>query len=105
MNDCESCIHYPPSVMGRKPCGICYPETPGMSFYQKKEKERESMDEKTRDKLSEAIVAFLNDLIRIADEENYDRDSFVNASADMFMAMATISTFRDFKTTEVDSDA
>ena len=40
MNGCESCIHYPPSVMGGKPCGICYPETPAMSFYQKKEKEQ-----------------------------------------------------------------
>lgn len=56
------------------------------------------MDDKTRDKLSEAIVKFLNELIRIADEENYDRDSFVKASADMFQTMATISTFRDFKT-------
>lgn len=55
------------------------------------------MDDKTRDKLSEAIVKFLNDLIHIADEENYDRDSFVKASADMFQTMATISTFRAFK--------
>lgn len=45
MNDCESCIHYPPSVMGKKPCGICYPETPGMSFYQKKEKPQKPMFE------------------------------------------------------------
>lgn len=56
------------------------------------------MDDKTRDKLSEAIVKFLNDLIRIADEENYDRDSFVNASADIFQTITTINTFRDFKT-------
>lgn len=55
------------------------------------------MDDKTRDKLSEASVKFLNDLIHIADEENYDRDSFVKASADMFQTMATISTFRAFK--------
>lgn len=55
------------------------------------------MDEKTRDKLSEASDKFLNDLIHIADEENYDRDSFVKASAAMFKTMATISTFRAFK--------
>lgn len=55
------------------------------------------MDDKTRDKLSEASVKFLNDLIHIADEENYDRDSFVKASADMFQTMATIRTFRAFK--------
>ena len=97
MNDCESCIHYPPSVMGNKPCGICYPETPGMSFYQEKEKEEDPMDKKTVDKLSGAIVDFLDELIRIADEENYDRDLFVNAGADMFQAMATISTFKNFK--------
>lgn len=46
MNDCESCIHNPPSVMGGKPCGICYPETPGMSFYQKKEKQKPMFEEK-----------------------------------------------------------
>lgn len=56
------------------------------------------MDDKTRDKLSEAIVKFLNDLIHIADEENLDRDSFVNASAGVFQTMATISTFQNFKT-------
>lgn len=55
------------------------------------------MDDKTRDKLSEAVVKFLNDLLHIADEENYDRDSFVKASADIFQTMATISTFRAFK--------
>ena len=51
------------------------------------------MDDKTKDKLSEAIVKFLNDLIHIADEENLDRDSFVNASADMFQTMAGIYIF------------
>lgn len=56
------------------------------------------MDDKTKDKLSEAIVKFLNDLIHIADEENLDRDSFVNASAGVFQTMATISTFQNFKT-------
>lgn len=62
------------------------------------------MDDKTRDKLSEAIVKFLNDLIHIADEENYDRDSFVKASADMFQTMAAISTFRDFKKAKDDEE-
>lgn len=61
------------------------------------------MDDKTKNKLSEAIVKFLNDLIRIADEENYDRDSFVQASADMFMTMATISTFGSFKRSDEDA--
>lgn len=56
------------------------------------------MDDKTKDKLFEAIVKFLNDLIHIADEENLDRDSFVNESADIFQTMAIISTFRNFKT-------
>nr|DAZ80257.1 MAG TPA: hypothetical protein [Caudoviricetes sp.] len=58
------------------------------------------MDDKTKDKLFEAIVKFLNDLIHIADEENLDRDSFVNESADLFRTMATISTFRNFKTND-----
>ena len=48
------------------------------------------------DKLSGAICDFLRDLVRIADEENYDRDSFVRASADMFLKMAEISTFERF---------
>lgn len=55
------------------------------------------MDDKTKDKLFKAIVKFLNDLIHIADEENVDRDSFVNESADLFQTMATTSTFRNFK--------
>lgn len=56
------------------------------------------MDDKTKDKLFKAIVKFLNDLIHIADEENLDRDSFVNESADLFQTMATISTFQNYKT-------
>lgn len=54
------------------------------------------MDERTRDKLATAIKVFLHDLIRIADEENYDRDSFVRAGAEMFFTMAQISTFESF---------
>ena len=59
-----------------------------------------AMDEKTRDKLAKAIQSFLHDLLRIADEENYDRDSFVRASADLFDTMATVSTFEHFQLEE-----
>lgn len=39
------------------------------------------MDETSRDKLSGAMCNFLSDVIHIADEGNYERDSFVKASA------------------------
>lgn len=55
------------------------------------------MDETSRDKLSDAMCAFLSDAIRIADEGNYDRDNFVKASAEMFMTLTKISTFEKFK--------
>lgn len=55
------------------------------------------MDETSRDKLSGAMCDFLSDVIRIADEGNYDRDSFVKASAEMFMTLTKISTFEKFK--------
>jgi hypothetical protein len=42
------------------------------------------MDETSRDKLSGAMCDFLSDVIHIADEGNYERDSFVKASAEMF---------------------
>lgn len=54
------------------------------------------MDEKTAQKLTDAIVGFLNNLVRIADEENYDRDSFVTAAADIFNTMAAVSTFKHY---------
>ena len=62
------------------------------------------MDEQTKQKLSEAIKSFLHDLIRITDEENYDRDSFVKASADMFATMAEISTFEHFQLEDGDGE-
>ena len=62
------------------------------------------MDEQTKQKLSEAFKPFLHDLIRIADEENYDRDSFVKASADMFATMAEICTFREYRVEEGDGN-
>lgn len=37
------------------------------------------MDKTSRDKLSGAVCDFLSDVIRIADEGNYDRDRFVKA--------------------------
>ena len=55
------------------------------------------MDETSRDKLSGAMCDFLSDVIRIADDGNYDRDSFVKASAEMFMVLTEISTFEKFK--------
>lgn len=56
------------------------------------------MDERTREKVSEAMCDFLNAIICIADEGNYDRDSFVKAIPDMFATMVEISTFENFKT-------
>jgi hypothetical protein len=55
------------------------------------------MNEQAKEKLSKAIGEFLKNLLRIADEENYDRDSFVQASADMFATMTEISTFREYQ--------
>lgn len=54
------------------------------------------MDERTKEKLSVAVHNFIQNLIRIADEENYDRDSFVKASAEMFAMMAEVCTFEEF---------
>ena len=56
------------------------------------------MDERTRMKLTAATVDYINRLIRIADEENYDRDSFIKAATDMLGVMAEISTFGHFGT-------
>lgn len=54
------------------------------------------MDERTKEKVAGAVVAFLDNLIRIADEENYDRSSFVRAIAEMFYLMTEISTFNEY---------
>lgn len=56
------------------------------------------MDERTRMKLTAATVDYINRLVRIADEENYDRDSFIKAAVDMLDVMAEISTFEHFGT-------
>lgn len=63
------------------------------------------MDELTREKVSEVMCDFLNAIICIADEGDYDRDSFVTAIADMFAALVKISTFENFKTAGGDGDA
>ena len=54
------------------------------------------MDKKTRDKINLAVCDFVNKVIRIADEDNYDRDSLMEATADMLGAMVGISTFKNF---------
>lgn len=54
------------------------------------------MDERTRGMLAHAITDFVHELLSIADQENYDRDDFVKASAEMFSTMAEISTFEYF---------
>lgn len=61
------------------------------------------MDERVKEKLGKAMADFIRNLIRIADEENYDRDSFVKASADMFFVMTEISTFAEFDTKDGDT--
>lgn len=37
MNDCESCIHYPPSASDGKPCCFCDPIDPLLNCYQRKD--------------------------------------------------------------------
>ena len=54
------------------------------------------MDEQTRVKLTSATVDYINRLVRIADEEGYDRDNFIRAAVDMLDCMAEISTFERF---------
>lgn len=56
------------------------------------------MDERTQMKLTAATVDYINRLVRIADEGNYDRDSFIKAAVDMLDVMAEISTFEHFGT-------
>lgn len=34
--NCESCIYYPPSSFGGKPCSTCNPEDPICSCYQRR---------------------------------------------------------------------
>lgn len=60
------------------------------------------MNTRTIDKLRKAICNFLHDLLRVADEENYDRDSFVKVAADMFSTMVEISTFQNFQLEDSD---
>ena len=55
------------------------------------------MDNQTIEKVSNVMCEFLNDIIRIADEGNYDRDSFVASVANVFVNMADVSTFKNFK--------
>lgn len=37
MNDCESCIHYPPSALDGKPCCFCETTDPLLNCYQRKD--------------------------------------------------------------------
>ena len=39
MNDCESCIHYPPSAADGKPCCFCETTDPLLNCYQRKDDE------------------------------------------------------------------
>lgn len=59
------------------------------------------MDDLTIKKVNDVMCRTLNDLIRIADEGNYDRDSFMESVADMFGTMVSVSTFENYKLTEV----
>ena len=34
---CETCIYYPPSSLGRKPCSYCDPDNPLMNCYSRRE--------------------------------------------------------------------
>lgn len=41
---CASCVHYPPSALGGKPCCVCDPHDPLLDCYQKKEADNASAD-------------------------------------------------------------
>lgn len=36
MNDCATCVYWPPSSFGGKPCSICNPDDPLTSCYQER---------------------------------------------------------------------
>ena len=37
MDECETCIYYPPSCLNGKPCCVCDPSDPLLNCYQEKE--------------------------------------------------------------------
>lgn len=37
MNECESCIHYPPSSLDEPPCCYCQPTDPLLMYYRNEE--------------------------------------------------------------------
>lgn len=53
------------------------------------------MDERSTECVSSAIISFLDSLVAIADEGNYDRDSFIKASVDMLQFMLEVCTFNN----------
>lgn len=58
------------------------------------------MDERTTAKLVSSVADFLRKILCIADDGNYDRDSFVKATADMLATMAEVSTFLEYQLEE-----
>lgn len=53
------------------------------------------MDERSTERVATAITSFLGSLVAIADEGNYDRDSFIKASMDMLQFMIEVCTFKN----------
>lgn len=54
------------------------------------------MDKRTKSKISNAVCDFIKEIVLIADEENYDRDSLIKEAVDMLGVMVEISTFKHF---------
>lgn len=55
------------------------------------------MDENTLEKVTDSIVDFINCINLIADEENYDRDFLIKATAEILTIITETCTFNNYE--------
>lgn len=58
---CDTCVHYPPSSFGGKPCSMCNPNDPVLDCYQRREEQPQTNGDRIRAMSDEELAAFCCD--------------------------------------------
>lgn len=62
---CDTCVHFPPSTFGGKPCSFCDPLNPEMTAYARREEPIQTNADRIRSMTDDELAEFIGGIFTI----------------------------------------
>ena len=77
MEKCESCVFYPPSSFGGKPCAYCDTSNPYMNCYRKREVNKRTYATALKEMYTDEMAQLICDIVKDISGVEINRESVI----------------------------